>query len=136
MCAPRAERFPPHTLRVTTAGRKACSARQLVASIASRLVDEDIELILQMATCDRDPMRGDRAGAIAVAHAQRTLQQRLDARREVALVLIADERPTPTQQMRDTGLMHGLSEAAVRRPAITDHDPCAPQKIIAAVRTS
>ena len=56
-----------------------------------RLVDEDIGLILQMATCNRDPRRGDRAGAIAVAHAQRTLQQRLDARREVALVLIADE---------------------------------------------
>jgi hypothetical protein len=31
--APRAERLPPHTLRVTTAGRRACSARQFVASI-------------------------------------------------------------------------------------------------------
>src|SRR5713226_223312 len=30
--APRAERLPPHTLRITTAGRIACSARQLVAS--------------------------------------------------------------------------------------------------------
>ncbi len=27
-----AERFPPQTLRLTTAGRRACSARQLVAS--------------------------------------------------------------------------------------------------------
>jgi hypothetical protein len=30
--APRALRFPPQTLRITTAGRIACSARQLVAS--------------------------------------------------------------------------------------------------------
>ena len=30
----RSVRLPPQTLRVTTAGRKACSARQLVASIA------------------------------------------------------------------------------------------------------
>ena len=31
--APRRVRLPPHTLRMTTAGRIACSARQLVASI-------------------------------------------------------------------------------------------------------
>ena len=31
--APRRVRLPPHTLRVTTAGRMACSARQLVASM-------------------------------------------------------------------------------------------------------
>ena len=30
--APLAVRFPPQTLRVTTIGRMACSARQLVAS--------------------------------------------------------------------------------------------------------
>ena len=34
VCAPRQERLPPQTLRVTTAGRMACSARQLVASMA------------------------------------------------------------------------------------------------------
>ena len=34
VAAPRQERLPPHTLRVTTAGRMACSARQLVASMA------------------------------------------------------------------------------------------------------
>ena len=34
MRAPRTERLPPQTLRVTTAGRRACSARQLVASMA------------------------------------------------------------------------------------------------------
>ena len=34
VAAPRHERLPPHTLRVTTAGRMACSARQLVASMA------------------------------------------------------------------------------------------------------
>src|ERR1700680_1866287 len=32
MRAPRVVRFPPQTLRVTTMGRMACSARQLVAS--------------------------------------------------------------------------------------------------------
>ena len=32
VAAPRAERLPPQTLRLTTAGRRACSARQLVAS--------------------------------------------------------------------------------------------------------
>src|SRR5713226_8490121 len=32
VCAPRAVRFPPHTLRATTIGRMACSARQFVAS--------------------------------------------------------------------------------------------------------
>ena len=34
VAAPRQERLPPHTLRVTTAGRMACSARQLVTSMA------------------------------------------------------------------------------------------------------
>ena len=31
--APRQVRLPPHTLRLTTAGRMACSARQFVASM-------------------------------------------------------------------------------------------------------
>jgi hypothetical protein len=37
VCAPRAVRFPPHTLRTTTIGRMAYSARQLVAAGRVRL---------------------------------------------------------------------------------------------------
>lgn len=37
VAAPRQVRLPPHTLRLTTAGRMACSPRQLVASTPGRV---------------------------------------------------------------------------------------------------
>ena len=41
-CRPRRRvRLPPQTLRVTTAGRMACSARQLVASIDGSHKEEE-----------------------------------------------------------------------------------------------
>jgi hypothetical protein len=85
---------------------------------APRVVDEDIEVILQMPTRDGDAVGRHRPCEIPVTHAQGALQHELDPRREMGLVLIADERMTPPQQVRETGLMDRVRKPAIRRLAI------------------
>jgi hypothetical protein len=87
---------------------------------AAWLVDQEIELILQMAARDGDAVRRHPTGAIAVTDAQRALQHGLHAWGEVRVVLIADERTAPAQQMRE---MQRLREFAIRRPAVAHKTP-------------
>ncbi len=84
----------------------------------SGMVDEGIELIVQS---DRDAMGGDVATQEPVAHAQ-GVQEALDTRRKPALVIVAAERATPPQQMRETGLRNGAREAPIGRPAVAHED--------------
>ena len=93
--------------------------RELLGDAAAAgAIDEGIELILQMTTRHGDPMRRHLVRARPVAHAQGVLQNPLDARREVPLVLIAYERATAAQQVRETGLMDRVRKPAIRRPAV------------------
>ena len=105
VCAPRTLRLPPQALRMTTAGRIACSARQLVASIAGpeegeegRRFDrqmgseslygwdrrprggEQVERLLeQPAARAGEPVRGDVPGRVPVAQRERLLEPLLHA---------------------------------------------------------
>src|SRR5262249_19687067 len=116
--APRADRLPPQTLRVTTAGRRACSARQLVAfdrvgfeqkskhcrefdgemcgEAAGDVrdpgsINQGIQLVLEMPARDGDTVCGDVASLKAVTHAQRVLQDALDLWGKPTLPMIPDQ---------------------------------------------
>jgi len=76
-------------------------------------INEHVELTLQVAAGDGDPMRRDAALLIAVADAQGVLQNPLDARREMALAMVTNQGPAPTQQMPTGGLCRSLPLRAV-----------------------
>ena len=106
---------------MTTAGRRACSARQFVASIrvgfeekgkhgrkfysevrgeATRDVrptgpiNERVQLVLKMPASDRHAARRDATRIIAVADPERLLQNALDTWRQAPVSMIEDRRPT------------------------------------------
>lgn len=145
VCAPRALRLPPQTLRITTAGRIACSAtpvgrvdrgvaeeREEGRCFARQMRDEALDgenggsrpgeqvprLCAQSAARAGEPVRGHRAGRMAIAQRERLLEPLLDAGGKRARGMIDLEQPRAAQQMRETRLMIGVHEAAVRRPAI------------------
>jgi hypothetical protein len=88
----------------------------------TRVVDEGVESIDEVATSDGDTVRRDSAGAPAIPHAEALLDQRGDSRREPVFVVIADEIAAAPQQMGHTCLIDGAREAAIRRPAVADQD--------------
>lgn len=81
-------------------------------------IDERVELIVQMTTSHCQAMGRDGAAAIAIADVECVLQDPLDARREMVLAVIADQRATPPKQMGQTRLMNRAIEPAIGRPAI------------------
>ena len=146
VAAPRSDRLPPPAiLRVTTAGRKACSARQLVASRLRSKRNEKVagnstlrcaanrstsatELVwLRMvpsAPISRPPGDGHAVGrhgarVVAVAQDQRLAEQGMDRAGESRVRMILAQEPGTPQQVRQTGLMRGVRELAVRRPALS-----------------
>ena len=136
--------MPPDTLRLTTAGRKACSARQLVASTAGSkrklkragsstlrcggeaahgrqradVIERRVQPRRDMAAGDRGPVPRDRPGVPPVANAERLLQRDLHLAGKLRAGMILAQVATPSQQMRETGLMRGRGELAIRRPPI------------------
>ena len=86
----------------------------------ARLIDESIEPILQMAAGDGDAVCGDGPALPAVTNPQSLLEDGLHPRGKPAFVLIANQRSTSSQQMRETRLMDRLREAPIRRPAVAD----------------
>jgi hypothetical protein len=56
-----------------------------------------------------------------LAHSQRVLQQSLHARRKLAFFMLADQRATAPQQMRETSLMDATRESPIRCPAVAGH---------------
>ena len=89
----------------------------------ARAIDEGIELIVQMATRDRQPMSRYLATPKAIARGERALQDALDVRREMVLAVIGDQRATPPEQMGQTGLMNRVIEAAIGRPPVAHQRP-------------
>jgi len=88
----------------------------------ARMLDECVELVLEVPARDRHTVGGHASLLMAVADAQRVLQDALHARREAAVPMITDQDATPAQQMRETGLMDRLIEPAIRRPAVAHED--------------
>lgn len=89
---------------------------------AARPIDEGIELVLEMAARDGDPVRRDRVLAPAIAHPQGLLEDAADAWRKGPLLMIADEHATAAEQMREAGLMNGVLKLAIRGPAVAHQD--------------
>lgn len=89
----------------------------------ARAIDEGVELIVQMATGDRQPMSRYLAAPKAIARGERALQDALDVRREMVLAVIGDQRATPPEQMGQTGLMNRVIEAAIGRPPVAHQRP-------------
>ena len=123
---------PPHILRVTTAGRSACSARQFVASrvgskrklkMASNSVrrcwcksanaalataparQQAAEPLDVVAAGDREAMGRDGAGVIAVTRRERGLQDVFHGGDKRLPGLVAQQGATAAQQVRETRLM-------------------------------
>ncbi len=148
--APRAVRLPPpDILRVTTAGRSACSARQLVASsvgskrklkmasystmrcalktphaeAATRGASQQPPEALEVLAAGRgEAVRRQRPGAVWRARTQRRLQDRLHRRDERVGRIVEQQDPALPQQIGETGLMGGVGELATRLPAIPHQD--------------
>ena len=148
VCAPRALRLPPQTLRSITAGRIAGSARQLVASIAGsprnvkRAAASTVRWATKRRTAGRvvrvvqqvehrreqpapragEPVGRHLAGGVSIAQRQALRQAPLDPPRKRTAGMVGLEVATPPSEMRQTRLMVGMHEAAVRGPAIA-HEP-------------
>jgi hypothetical protein len=89
---------------------------------ATRLIDERVEPVFEVAASDGDAARRDRALAPAIVNPQRLLEDTADAWREGPLLMIADEGATTPEQMRETRLMDRVLKLAIRRPAIAHQD--------------
>ena len=143
MSAPWRVRLPPQTLRVTTAGRMACSARQLVASIDGshrkanvaansrsrggeavggvqrrRFVDQPTELGEQSAASGCQAVVAQKPGVAAVAQLESGLQDGLHPGGPRAARMIGSELPRSPDQVSQTRLVQRVGEAAIRRPPV------------------
>src|SRR5229473_3714600 len=76
-----------------------------------------------MATSHGHAGRRHRAGARAVAHGEGLAEDRFHARRKALLAMIALQETATAEQVHQTGLMHGLSKAAIRGPAVAHEHP-------------
>jgi hypothetical protein len=92
----------------------------LSGAATAGLIDESIEPILQMAAGDGNAVCGDGPAPPAVTNPQSLLEDGLHPRGEPAFVMVANQRSTSSQQMREARLMDRLCEAAIRRPAVAD----------------
>jgi hypothetical protein len=95
-----------------------CRAKRWISSTGPRIREHVEHLLEQMAVRDVDAVRRDRAGGAAVAHVEGVLQNRRDARRKPRSGTIALQQAAPPEEMPQTGLMEGLNELAIRRPAV------------------
>ena len=142
--APRRVRLPPHTLRMTTAGRIACSARQLVASIDGspqeeehgrefvgqvpgkalgvfqrrRRVDQPTEPGLESAAEHVETAPGQFAVLAAVPHVQAGLEDRLDLRAPGTVGVVFLQCLGAAEQVIDATLVQRVLVAPVHLPPV------------------
>ena len=142
--APRRVRLPPQTLRVTTAGRMACSARQLVASIDGSHKKRNTAGN-SLAKCLAKRSAAANGGAVSISRPSRAASRpRADAR-PCSLISPAFERSrraeavpqdrlhrarpravgmsglqvlAPSQEVGQARLMRRLLEAAIGHPPV------------------
>ena len=142
--APLRVRLPPQTLRVTTAGRMACSARQLVASTDGshrkvnmaensvarwaakrsgvvqrrRVVDQPAEPGQQAAAGGGQTVLAQTAGVAPVAQREAGLQGVLHLAGPPAVGMILLQMLTTSPQVLQTGLVLAVGVAAVHHPPV------------------
>ena len=82
------------------------------------VIERRVQPRRDMAAGDRGPVPRDRPGVPPVANAERLLQRGLHPAGKLRAGMILAQVATPSQQMRETGLMRGRGELAIRRPPI------------------
>lgn len=87
-----------------------------------RGVDETAEACAQVPACDGEAVIGDRVRVAPVAKRKGVREEGLYACRPGAARMVEAQRATPAKQVRDTRLMLGLGESAIRRPPVTHED--------------
>jgi hypothetical protein len=139
----------PPSLRVTTTGRSACSARQLVASTVESKKQLKIAANSVVRCAAKRWMAGVRPGcsrrvpsrlmtrprataspwglsvpwcARSVAHREDVLQRGLHLRGQAGARVVEAERARPTQQVCETRLMGRRRESPIGGPAIAHQD--------------
>ncbi len=151
--APARVRLPPQVLRLTIAGRSACSARQVVActpgvsrkvSSASRsrrrwassppvrregrvAGQQPFELVVEAGAANGvGGGVGEVAGGAVVAQRERGEHQSAHRVGDTRLAGagVFEQLVAAAQQVREAGLVGGVGEAAVRRPAVALDHPC------------
>jgi len=80
--------------------------------------DQLIEAVDVVAARHREAMVRDLPGALPSPRGERGLQQGLHARRKRMIRMVEHHRATAAEQMRETGLMRGVDELPVGRPAV------------------
>lgn len=87
-----------------------------------RVIEQRVEAILQTPAGDGDTLRGDAPLLIPIADAEGLLEDPLDVRGELALLMSADQGATAAQPMRETGLVQRLFEPPIGPAAVTHED--------------
>ena len=82
------------------------------------VIERRVQPRRDMAAGDRGPVPRDRPGVPPVANAERLLQRGLHPAGKLRAGMILAQVATPSQQMRETGLMRGRGELAIRCPPI------------------
>lgn len=87
---------------------------------SSGMIEVTIEVLEQAAARHGESVRRHPAVEIPVAKREGALQNVPHERHEERPRMIGLQQPTPPQQMRQTGLMDRVCEAAIRRPPVAD----------------
>ena len=82
------------------------------------VIERRVQPRRDMAAGDRGPVPRDRPGVPPVANAERLLQRGLHPAGKLRAGMILAQVATPSQQMRETGVMRGRGELAIRCPPI------------------
>lgn len=80
--------------------------------------EQPVQPVDVVAARDREALVRDLTGVVAIARRKGRLQQRLHPWRKRMVRMVEHHRATATEQMREAGLMRGVFELAVRRPAV------------------
>ena len=144
MSAPLRVRLPPHTLRMTTAGRMACSARQLVASTdgshrnvkraensvarcaakhsafvqRGRVVDQPADLGEQSAAGGGQAVGAQAAGVAPVTQREAGLQGVLHLSGPPAAGMVLEQMLTPSEQVLQASLVLAVGITTVDHPPV------------------
>ena len=98
-------------------------SKALGDAATARLINESIEPVFEMAAGDGDAVGGDSPVLPAVTNLQPPLEDGLHPRGKPVFIMIANQRSTSSQQMREARLMDGVCKTPIRRPAVADQHP-------------
>ena len=93
-----------------------------VSQAAGVPIEETAEAIHIAAAGDREPVVADDAARVPIARGEGGPEQAIDSSGKWMMGMVQHHRATATEQMRETCLMRGARELAVRRPPVALQD--------------